>query len=93
MLLSSQKCVRDPATDLQHFLHFLFLAIYFTEACDVYDGRMLVVLEVEKAGSDYDKILDILFLSVGLLNPSGMVKYSSPHTLRKSVKLKLEMSH
>jgi hypothetical protein len=39
---------------------------------------MLVVLEVEKAGPDYEKILDILFLSVGLLNPSGMAKYSSP---------------
>jgi hypothetical protein len=46
---------------------------------------MLVVLEVEKAGPDYDKILDILFLSVGLLNPSGMVKYPSLHTIRESV--------
>jgi hypothetical protein len=44
---------------------------------------MLVVLEVEKAGPDYDKILDILFLSVGLLNPSGMAKYSSPQIFVK----------
>jgi hypothetical protein len=52
---------------------------------------MLVVLEVEKAGSDYDKILDILFLSVGLLNPSGMygqISFSSHCTEISLVKKK-----
>ena len=33
--------------------------------------RMLVVLEVEKPGPEYDRILDVLFLSVGLLHPPG----------------------
>ncbi len=34
--------------------------------------RMLIVLYVEKPGQEYDKILDILFLCVGLLHPAGM---------------------
>jgi hypothetical protein len=61
-----------PRCGFATFLTFLFFICYLTDAWVVCVGRMLVVLEVEKAGPDYDKILDILFLSVGLLNPSGM---------------------
>ncbi len=36
---------------------------------------MLIVLYVEKPGQEYDKILDILFLCVGLLHPAGMPRF------------------
>ena len=48
---------------------------------------MLIVLYVDKPGAEYEKFLDVLFLSVGLLNPAGthfstfdVSKYSVKHS-------------